>query len=106
LTPIKKILHSERTAKPYKSYVPEHDLLLPPSLRDWLPVRGLAKHEGAGLYLEVSAKHVLMAGGLYAPQPPELHRLREHLAANHRRFRALVESPSFTRALEGLRARS
>lgn len=66
------------------------------------PVRGRAKHDGAGLYLEVSPKHVLIAGGLYAPQPPDLHRLREHLAANHRRFGALVESPSFTRAFGGL----
>lgn len=24
-------------AKPFRSYVPEQDLLLPPSLRDWLP---------------------------------------------------------------------
>ena len=23
--------------KPYRSYLPEQDLLLPPSLRDWLP---------------------------------------------------------------------
>jgi transposase len=29
-------------AKPYKSYVPEQDLLLPPSLRDWLPDEHLA----------------------------------------------------------------
>jgi transposase len=28
--------------KPYKSYVPEQDLLLPPSLRDWLPDDHLA----------------------------------------------------------------
>jgi hypothetical protein len=24
-------------AKPYRSYLPEQDLLLPPSLREWLP---------------------------------------------------------------------
>ena len=28
--------------KPYKSYVPEQDLLLPPSLREWLPDDHLA----------------------------------------------------------------
>ncbi len=29
-------------SKPYRSYVPEQDLLLPPSLRDWLPDGHLA----------------------------------------------------------------
>ncbi len=72
------------------------------------PARGLAKHEGAGLYLEVSTAHVLAAGGVYAPQPAQLHRLREYLAANVARFRAIVESPAFRRAfgaIEGERLR-
>ena len=29
-------------AKTYRPYVPEQDLLLPPSLRDWLPEHHLA----------------------------------------------------------------
>ena len=29
-------------AKTYKTYLPEQDLLLPPSLRDWLPENHLA----------------------------------------------------------------
>ena len=29
-------------AKPYRAYLPEQDLLLPPSLRDWLPEDHLA----------------------------------------------------------------
>ena len=62
------------------------------------PCRGLPKHEGAGLYLEVAPAHVLIAGGIYAPQPPELHAIREHLARNYRRFRSIVESPVFRRA--------
>jgi uncharacterized protein (TIGR02453 family) len=62
------------------------------------PCRGLPKHEGAGLYLEVAPAHVLFAGGIYAPEPPELHAIREHLARNYRRFRSIVESPVFRRA--------
>src|SRR5512133_257958 len=62
------------------------------------PCRGLAKHEGAGLYLEVNCDGVMAGGGIYAPQAPELQRLREHLAANYVRWRALVESPSFQRS--------
>ncbi len=64
------------------------------------PCRGLPKHEGAGLYLEVAPAHVLIAGGIYMPQPPELHAIREHLAANFKRFRSIVESPIFRRAFD------
>jgi uncharacterized protein (TIGR02453 family) len=62
------------------------------------PCRGLSKHEGAGLYLEVNCEHVLVAGGIYAPQTLQLQRLREHLAGHYLQFRALVESPSFRRS--------
>jgi uncharacterized protein (TIGR02453 family) len=66
------------------------------------PCRGLPKHEGAGLYFEIAARHVLVAGGIYAPQPPELQALREHLARHYRRFRAIVESSAFRRAVGGV----
>jgi uncharacterized protein (TIGR02453 family) len=61
------------------------------------PHRLLPKHEGAGLYLEVSAQHVWYGGGMYMPSTSQLHLVREHIAANHRRFRTLVESPAFRR---------
>jgi uncharacterized protein (TIGR02453 family) len=61
------------------------------------PWRGLAKHEGAGLYFHVSPGDVWAGGGMYAPQMWQLHRVREHLASNFGRFRALVESPTFRR---------
>ncbi|MBI2835640.1 MAG: DUF2461 domain-containing protein [Acidobacteria bacterium] len=59
------------------------------------PCRGLPKHAGAGLYFEVSPDRVLVAGGMYAPTPLDLQRVREHLAANALHFRAIVESPGF-----------
>jgi uncharacterized protein (TIGR02453 family) len=62
------------------------------------PCRGLPRHEGAGLYFELSPNHALMAGGIYAPQAPELHAIREHLAANFRRFKSIVESAGFRSA--------
>jgi uncharacterized protein (TIGR02453 family) len=68
------------------------------------PTRGLAKHEGAGLYFHVSADEVWIGGGMYSPQPPQLVAVREHIAANFRQLRAIVESPAFQRrvgALEG-----
>lgn len=68
--------------------------------------RGLGKHQGAGLYLEVAPQRVWVGGGMYAPETPQLQAVREHIAGNIRRLRAVVESPSFRRAvgtLEGER---
>ena len=70
------------------------------------PWRGLAKHEGAGLYFHVSPDDVWMGGGMYAPQTAQIHAVREHIAANVRRLRTIVESPGFRRhigRLEGER---
>jgi len=70
------------------------------------PWRGLPKHEGAGLYFHVSPDEVWIGGGMYAPQTPQLQAVREHIAANVKRLRAIVESPGFKRqvgALDGER---
>ena len=70
------------------------------------PWRGLAKHEGAGLYFHVSPDEVWMGGGMYSPQTAQLHAVREHIAGNVRRLRTIVESPGFRRhvgKLEGER---
>ena len=66
------------------------------------PTRGLAKHEGAGLYFHVSADEVWIGGGMYAPQPAQLLAVREHIAANPRQLRAIVESPGFQRRVGAL----
>jgi uncharacterized protein (TIGR02453 family) len=44
------------------------------------PWRGLPKHEGAGLYFEIATGWVWMGGGMYHPEPPDLHRVRMHIA--------------------------
>lgn len=72
------------------------------------PTRGLPKHEGAGLYFHVSPDEVWVGGGMYAPSTSQIHAVREHIAANVRRLRAIVESPGFRRTvgqLEGERLR-
>ena len=61
------------------------------------PWRGLPRHEGAGLYFHVSPEEIWIGGGLYAPQTSQLQAVREHIAANHRRLRSIVESAGFTR---------
>jgi uncharacterized protein (TIGR02453 family) len=70
------------------------------------PCRGLPKHQGAGLYLEVSPGWVWVGGGMYAPETSQLQAVREHIAVNVRQLRTIVESPRFRRAvgrLEGER---
>jgi uncharacterized protein (TIGR02453 family) len=62
------------------------------------PHRDLPRHAGAGLYLEIGPGGTMIAGGIYMPGSAELQVLREHLAHNHARFRALVESPVFRRS--------
>lgn len=59
------------------------------------PTRGLLKHEGAGVYFHISPEEVWIGGGMYAPQAPQLFAVREHIAANVRQLRAIVESPGF-----------
>jgi uncharacterized protein (TIGR02453 family) len=66
------------------------------------PTRGLAKHEGAGLYFHISPDEVWIGGGMYAPQPAQLLAVREHIAANSRQLRAIVESPTFRRRVGAL----
>jgi uncharacterized protein (TIGR02453 family) len=68
------------------------------------PPRGLPKHEGAGVYFHISTEDVWIGGGMYAPQTPQLVALREHIAANVKHLRSIVESPAFRRkvgAIEG-----
>ena len=62
------------------------------------PHRTLTKHGGAGLYFHVATDHVLVGAGIYAPEPRQLYRLRRHVAANVKRFRVIVESPTFRRS--------
>jgi uncharacterized protein (TIGR02453 family) len=66
------------------------------------PTRGLPKHEGAGLYFHVSPTDVWVGGGMYAPQTPQLHAVREHIAGHAKRLRAIVESPGFRKTVGSL----
>lgn len=63
-----------------------------------LPHRELPKHRGACLYLQVGPAGAMVFGGMYRPEPADLQAVREHLAANFSRFRAINESPTFRRS--------
>jgi uncharacterized protein (TIGR02453 family) len=63
------------------------------------PCRGLPKHQGAGLYFHVAPDGVWVGGGLYAPDTSQLQAVREHIAGNVRRLRAIVGAPAFRRTV-------
>jgi uncharacterized protein (TIGR02453 family) len=63
------------------------------------PAKGLRRHAGAGLYVEVAPQWVWMGGGLYMPSTQDLQAIREHIAASHRRLHSIVTSPAFRRAV-------
>jgi uncharacterized protein (TIGR02453 family) len=70
------------------------------------PWRGLPKHAGAGLYFHVALDGVWVGGGMYAPDTSQIQAERDHIAANVKRLRTIVESPAFRRGvgkLEGER---
>ncbi len=66
------------------------------------PHRDLPRKGGAGLYVELSAKYLGLAGGLYHPSPEELRTVRQHVAANVSRLRSIVEATTFVRDTGGL----
>ncbi len=76
---------------PYKTHVAAH-----------FSPRNRPKHEGAGLYFHLSPEEVWIGGGVYAPDTSQLQAIREHIASNHRRLRAIVESPAFRRSVGAL----
>jgi uncharacterized protein (TIGR02453 family) len=59
------------------------------------PWRGLARHEGAGLYFEVAPGWVWIGGGMYAPLPPQLVRVREHIAGTWPEIDRIARRKSF-----------
>jgi uncharacterized protein (TIGR02453 family) len=59
------------------------------------PRRGLPRHQGAGLYFEISTDGVWMGGGMWAPEPPQLLRVREHIADTWPELQSTVGTRAF-----------
>ncbi len=66
------------------------------------PWRGLPKHEGAGLYFEIAPRWVWVGGGMYAPPPPQLLQVREHIAATWPKIKRISTARTFVRGVESL----
>lgn len=65
-------------------------------------VGGEAVHGGAGFYFHVEPGASLVAGGIWMPPRPTLHRIREALAEDHEKLEAIVLAPSFRRRFGAL----
>jgi uncharacterized protein (TIGR02453 family) len=59
------------------------------------PWKGLARHEGAGLYFEIAPGWVWIGGGMYAPQPPHLVKVREHIVDTWPEIRTITRRKAF-----------
>jgi len=57
--------------------------------------RGFQHKEGAGLYFEVAPGWVWIGGGMWRPEPPELVKLREHIAQTWPEIRSLTRAKAF-----------
>src|SRR5262245_25647819 len=64
--------------------------------------RDLPKPQGAGLYFEIAPGWVWMGGGMWRPEPPELVRLREHIADTWPEMRSITQAAGFRRRFEEL----
>jgi uncharacterized protein (TIGR02453 family) len=59
------------------------------------PRKGLGKHEGAGLYLQIDPAEILVGGGVYMPLSEDLNAVRAHIAHHHKKLRSILQSHAF-----------
>ena len=64
--------------------------------------RGFQNKEGAGLYFGVAPGWVWIGGGMWRPEPPELVRLREHIADTWPEIRRITRAKAFTSRFDRL----
>ena len=67
--------------------------------------RQLPWPQGAGLYFEIAPGWVWIGGGMWRPEPPELVRLREHIADTWPEIQDITRTAAFRRRFEELSGR-
>ena len=65
-------------------------------------VRALPKGQSAGLYVEVTPEWVWCGGGYYAPETPQLVKIRQHISDTYPEIHRITRKTAFTRALGSL----
>ncbi len=64
---------------------------------------GRKGHLAEGMYLEFSADHVRLYGGIYRPDTQTLYRLRKYLVAHLDEFGRLLDDPAFRQRFDTIR---
>ena len=64
--------------------------------------RELPRPQGAGLYFEIAPGWVWIGGGMWRPEPPELVKIREHIAETWPEMQSLTRAAAFRRRFEEL----
>ena len=64
--------------------------------------KDLPKPQGAGLYFEIAPGWVWIGGGMWRPEPPELIKLREHIAETWPEIRDITRAAAFRTRFEEL----
>ena len=75
----------------------QQDPVQDPHRRGVSDARARSNTRAPASYFHISPDEVWVGGGMYSPQPAQLYAVREHIAANTRQLRAIVESPGFRR---------
>jgi uncharacterized protein (TIGR02453 family) len=69
-----------KNKQPYKTH-----------LSAWWSRRGMEKTSGAGFYLQISPKEVMIAAGVYMPEREQLLALRRWMSAHHKSYRTTIK---------------
>ena len=75
--------------RPYKTHIAA-----------WWSHQGLQKTSGAGYYLHVNAKEVVIAAGAYRPEKEQLAAIRHWLLDHHIELRKLLQRPAVRKIFE------
>ena len=80
-----------RNKLPYKTHVAA-----------WWSTTTMVRTSGGGFYAHVGPDEVVVAAGVYMPQPEQLLAIRRHLQAHHGELRAMLASKPLRRLLPDL----
>jgi uncharacterized protein (TIGR02453 family) len=64
--------------------------------------RAIPKHSGAALYFHIEPKEVMVAGGVYMPDSASLRAIRQHIAADWKELRAILNQKNFKKLFGNL----
>jgi len=64
------------------------------------------KHGGPGYYVSIWPEQIMVAGGIYAPAPPDALMVRQHIANHHERLREVLAAKALTRQFGAMESES